>query len=668
MRKVNFNSISFKLMFGGCLLTLIPLIIIGWIAISKSTDALLHVGHENIKEQAHEMAALVETNLELQIEMGAMFSTGEHIIKVLEKVKDQGIDKSSEDVASMRSELKNAFKALEDHFLSIFVTDYKGAAITGAMEDGSEYSGFSTADTDYFKKAKETKHAVAGDMTRSKKTGQLIYVIASPVLSDNNEFLGIFGISIKAQFLIDIVSGTKHGETGYGWMINKKGIVISHPNEENILKLDMKTIPGMKNIVTKMLDGGHGVEDYTFKGVDKIAGYAHIPAHDWSLALTQDEEEFLRAPHEIRNYIVIIALVTMVIVIVLILISAKAITNPINSAAVGLKDIAEGEGDLTTRLSVTTKDEVGQLAGSFNAFIDKLHKMITDITHGVETLSSSSTEMASIAEDMSKSSEQTSEKANTVAAASEEMTANMNSVAAAMEQSSVNLNTVSSAAEEMNSTINEIARNAENAREITLNAVSKADESTQIMNELSDAAKSIGKVVETITDISEQVNLLSLNATIEAARAGEAGKGFAVVANEIKDLAGQTSEASNDIKEKIESIQNSSGSSLSSIKEISKVIADVNDIVSTIATAVEEQSSATSEIAENISQASSGIEEANSNVNQSSAVAAEITKDISDVNQSSGEIAERSGQVKLSAEDLSKLASTLDEMVSRFKI
>lgn len=366
----------------------------------------------------------------------------------------------------------------------------------------------------------------------------------------------------------------------------------------------------------------------------------------------------------------ILFVAVLLVLIAVSVVVVKAIVKPINNTAGGLKDIAEGEGDLTIRLPVSTKDEVGLLSESFNKFIERLHQMITDIKQDVETLSSSSTEMASIADDMSNSADQTSQRANAVAAAAEEMNSNMSSVAAAMEESSINLNTVASAAEEMNSTINEIAGSAEKARSITLNAVSKADESTTIINELSNSANAIGKVVETITDISEQVNLLSLNATIEAARAGEAGKGFAVVASEIKDLAKQTSEASLDIKKRIEDIQQSSAISLSSIEEISAVIADVNDIVSTIATAVEEQSSATREIAQNIAQASSGsgIEEVNSNVNQSSAVSAEIAQDITGVNDSSGEIAERSGQVKLSAEELSKLAARLDEMVGRFKI
>ena len=363
-----------------------------------------------------------------------------------------------------------------------------------------------------------------------------------------------------------------------------------------------------------------------------------------------------------------VSLVILLVLVVSIFLISKSIIKPITTLTDTLKDISEGEGDLTARINLNRKDEIGLMANYFNQFVEKLHEMISNISRDLVKLSSTSSELSEIADELSNNSGKTSERVNSVSAASEEMTSNMNSVAAAMEQSSTNINTVATAAEEMSSTINEIAQNAENARNITENAVSKTNESTEIMNELRGSAEDIGKVVETIAEISEQVNLLSLNATIEAARAGEAGKGFAVVANEIKELAKQTSEASMEIKAKIDNIQEHSVGSLSSIKEISKVIFDVNDIVSTIASAVEEQSSATGEISQNISQASSGSEEVNANINQSSSVAAEISKDISEVSLSSTEIAEKSDQVKLSAEDLSKLAGTLDKMVRQFKI
>lgn len=668
MSKINVNSISFKLIVGGCILTLIPMLVIGWIAIHKSTKAILHIGHENLGEQTYEIAALVESTLELQDEIAAVYASGDHVIDVLTKVEESGAGPAIDEIKSLRIELKKTYTVLDDHFQGIFVTGTNGIILTGELDDGKEYKGADLSDTEYFKEARETKHAVVSEIYHSKATGKPIYVIGAPVLSKTGTFLGIFGMSVKAEFMIEIVSGFKHGETGYGWMINNDGLLISHPNQELILSLNISDLQGMESIVMDMKDQKQGIQDYVFKGTKKIAGFAPVPIKQWSVALTQDEDEFLQAPHAIRNYLLVIVIVSILIVSLVIFITSKSITSPINETVKNLKDLSEGEGDLTTRLDIKSNDEIGQLSGRFNDFIEKLQTMISHIKDGVNTLSFSSSEMSAIAKDLSNGSAHSSEMASTVSAASEEMTANMSTVAAAMEQSSVNINTVASAAEEMTSTINEIAQNAENARSITEDAVSKASQSTEIMAELSGSADDIGKVVETITDISAQVNLLSLNATIEAARAGDAGKGFAVVANEIKDLAEQTADASLDIKEKIDSIQSSSENSLKSIQDISKIISDVNDIVSTIATAVEEQSSATIEISTNMSQASTGIEDVNANINQSSAVAAEITKDISGVNTSSAEVAERSHQIRLSAEELSQLALKLDEMVGRFKV
>jgi len=168
--------------------------------------------------------------------------------------------------------------------------------------------------------------------------------------------------------------------------------------------------------------------------------------------------------------------------------------------------------------------------------------------------------------------------------------------------------------------------------------------------------------------LQEEHNLLALNATIEAARAGEAGKGFAVVAQEIKDLAKQTAEATNKADEKLKLIQKMSMDSAKNVAGVSNFINEVNDIVYTIASAMEEQSVTTKEISNNVTQASQGIGEVNQNVAQSSIVVGEIAKDISDVNQSAGEMSNSSSQVNLSAEEMNKLARQLDEMVGKFKV
>jgi len=193
----------------------------------------------------------------------------------------------------------------------------------------------------------------------------------------------------------------------------------------------------------------------------------------------------------------------------------------------------------------------------------------------------------------------------------------------------MNMDMVATSAEEMTTTINEIARNSESARTITHEAVSKARGASVKVDDLGRAAQEISKVTETITKISEQTNLLALNATIEAARAGESGKGFAVVANEIKDLARQTAGASLEIKEKVHGIQHSTSVTVLEIEQILNIISDIDEIVSSIANAVEEQSATTREIADNVAQASVGIQEVSKNVNQSSDVSTDISKEIS---------------------------------------
>jgi methyl-accepting chemotaxis protein len=350
------------------------------------------------------------------------------------------------------------------------------------------------------------------------------------------------------------------------------------------------------------------------------------------------------------------------------LIIGKSITNPVNAAVAGLKDIAEGEGDLTKRLEVRSEDEVGELSKWLNTFLEKLQDMVSQIMHNAQNVGQAALSLTTISDDMNAGADSMSGRSNTVAAAAEEMSVNINSVAAAMEQASINMESVSSAAEEMNSTISGIAKHTEEARVITNDAVQQTKNASVKMDQLGDAANAISKVTEVITEISEQTNLLALNATIEAARAGEAGKGFAVVANEIKELARQTAGATQEIKAKIDGIQGSTQETVLQISQISTVINQVNEIVCTIASATEEQSAATREIAMNVAQASQGIQEVNQNVAQSSTASTDIAKDIAGINQDAGDMSGRCTQVNTSALDLNRSADVLNQLVSRFRV
>ncbi|NNF98706.1 MAG: methyl-accepting chemotaxis protein [Desulfobacteraceae bacterium] len=386
----------------------------------------------------------------------------------------------------------------------------------------------------------------------------------------------------------------------------------------------------------------------------------------WALLAEIDESEAFAAVNALRWIMGVIGLIVVGVIIAAALLLTRAVTKPIHAGVRFAEIVAEGK--LSETLDIDQEDEIGQLAAALNNMVLSLRSMFEEISSGVATLTSSSTELSAISQQMATSSEQTSDKSNMVAAAAEEMSANMSSVAAASEQASTNVQMVATAAEQMSATINEIAGNTEKGREVTTVAVTQASSASEKIGRLGNAAVEVGKVTEAINEISEQTNLLALNATIEAARAGEAGKGFAVVANEIKELARQTAEATEDIRQRIDGIQGTTSETVVEIQGIEKVIGDINEIVGTIATAVEEQSVSTKEIATNVNQAAQGIQDVNTNVSQTSTVAGDIAKDIGGVNLSSQEIAEGSTQVSQSAAELSKLAEQLDGLIGRFKV
>ncbi len=323
------------------------------------------------------------------------------------------------------------------------------------------------------------------------------------------------------------------------------------------------------------------------------------------------------------------------------------------------------DGDLSSTDGEGSNE--GSVLGSLKVMTGNLRNMFTQLSGGVQTISSLATELSVVSRQLTSSADASSLRSQGVATAAEEMSATMLSVSVAMELATINVSSVASATEEMSATITEVATNSDKARTITGQAVLQADKVTAQIVALGNAAREISKVTESITAISAQTNLLALNATIEAARAGAAGKGFTVVATEIKELAQQTAAATEGIREKIDNIQNSTAETVGEIEKISRVIQDVDGIIGTTAGAIEQQSLAIQDIAANIAQAAHGLQEVNQNVAQSSSVADIIAKEISETNRSVGEISGGSARVFTSAEELSRLAINLELIAARFK-
>jgi len=363
-----------------------------------------------------------------------------------------------------------------------------------------------------------------------------------------------------------------------------------------------------------------------------------------------------------------VALVGLALMLLLGTLVIIAIVKPIKNSVTMLRDIAEGEGDLTSRLEIKSRDEIGELAHWFNQFIGKVQSIIIDISTQVNQLNSAATNLSELSDEMSNGTKQVLAKAGNVAAAAEEMSSNTSNIAETSEQATNNVNLTATSIQEMTAVINEIADNTAKARTITVESVEQTNNANQQVNELGNAAQEIGKVIETITSISSQVNLLALNATIEAARAGEAGKGFAVVANEIKELAQQTAYAAGEIQSKVEGIQKSTKGTVHEIETVTVKVNEINEIVATIAAAIEEQSVTTREIADSIVGVSENLNEVNDNIGQTSTVASDIANEISEVTSATQELTDNSSQVNLQSSDLGTLAGQLEKIVKQFKI
>jgi methyl-accepting chemotaxis protein len=372
------------------------------------------------------------------------------------------------------------------------------------------------------------------------------------------------------------------------------------------------------------------------------------------------------------------------------------ILRPISKVTDILKDISEGEGDLTQSIPITSNDEIGQLAHYFNKLMNALRNPIGNTKKTIDTLAAASEELSSISRQLSSASEKTmnqttavsermgrmSVNINAMANGAEQASANANDVAGAAEQMSANMNTIAAAIEEMSASISQIFSNAGDANKVAHEAMNKSHDATSVMGRLGTAAKEIGQVTDVIKKIADKTNLLALNATIEAASAGEAGKGFAVVAGEIKELANQSAQSADDIARRIEGIQIGTSEAVTVINDVSDIITKISHSVESISSHVSEQTKASNEIASNVAQANTGAKRV-------AAAIGEVAKGTNDVSRNAGDAVRRVGQVaddvnsvsgtaressqgasqvSSSASNLAKMADDLKDVMGRFKV
>jgi methyl-accepting chemotaxis protein len=399
---------------------------------------------------------------------------------------------------------------------------------------------------------------------------------------------------------------------------------------------------------------GEGLVDVLAELEDEIG----VKLKDSGSALTDSVEQISRVA-------VTAGIVFVIVLIGVLAVLGRTITAPITRLTAVMEILAGG--NLEVDVETDRRNELGKMAAAVQIFkdnagekmrleqeqeaakqsaedekrqtmlemADRFERQVKQVVDGV---SSSATEMQATAQQMSSTAEETSRQSANVATASDQATANVQ--------------TVASTAEELSASISEIGRQVMQSAKIAQNAVEEAEATNETVRGLAEAAAKIGEVVDLINDIAGQTNLLALNATIEAARAGEAGKGFAVVAQEVKNLANQTAKATEEISSQIGAVQEETNDAVTAIEKIRGIIGEVNDIATTISSAVEEQGVSTQEIARNVQQAAKGTQDVNSNIEA--------------VSRAAGETGSAANQVLNASQDMARQAEGLRGEVDLF--
>lgn len=373
--------------------------------------------------------------------------------------------------------------------------------------------------------------------------------------------------------------------------------------------------------------------------------------------LKEAEDAYMESTAEYHNtfaFMLILIIAAIVCGVAFGTIISRSCTRPLSRMLVMLRDIADGEGDLTKRLEVAGKDELADVAVAFNTFVEKLHGIICKVASNSTQVASAAVQLSATSQQMATGSEEMASQSHTVAVAGEEMAATSGDIAH-------NCLMAAKGSQQANEVAKNGATVVEHSMAIMSSIADRVMRTAKTVESLGGRSDQIGQIVGTIQDIADQTNLLALNAAIEAARAGEQGRGFAVVADEVRALAERTTKATREIGEMIRVIQNETkdavvemeegvhevekgtteaARSSEALQEILSQITAVNMQVSQIATAAEEQTATTNEINANIQHITVGV----------------------------GETAKGAQESAQAAEQLSRLSEELNGLVSQFRL
>ncbi|MGE8062589.1 methyl-accepting chemotaxis protein McpA [Pseudomonas sp. NPDC089547] len=376
--------------------------------------------------------------------------------------------------------------------------------------------------------------------------GGLMVTIATPVKSKNNgELVGVVGGDVTLDTLVEIINSVDFGGIGHAFLADANGQVIVSPDKDQVMKNLKDIYPGSNLRVAA------GMQDVTLNGQERIISFAPVaglPSAQWYIGLSIDKDKAYAALSQFRTSAIIAMLIAVAAIAGLLGLLIPVLMSPLTTMGRAMRDIAEGEGDLTRRLSVQNKDEFGELATSFNRFVERIHASISEVSSATRLVHDLSEKVVSASNASISGSEEQSMRTNSVAAAINELGAATQEIA----RNAADASQHASGASEQAHGGREVVEEAISAMTALSQRISESCAQIETLNASTDE---IGKILDVIKGISQQTNLLALNAAIEAARAGEAGRGFAVVADEVRNLAHRTQESAEEIHRMITSLQ-----------------------------------------------------------------------------------------------------------------
>ncbi|TSB17216.1 methyl-accepting chemotaxis protein [Pseudomonas aeruginosa] len=481
-------------------------------------------------------------------------------------------------------------------------------------------------------------------------TQELIITAATPVKAAGNT-LGVVGGDLSLKTLVQIINSLDFSGMGYAFLVSGDGKILVHPDKEQVMKTLSEVYPqNTPKIAT-------GFSEAELHGHTRILAFTPIkglPSVTWYLALSIDKDKAYAMLSKFRVSAIAAALISIVAILVLLGLLIRLLMQPLHLMGRAMQDIAQGEGDLTKRLAVTSRDEFGVLGDAFNQFVERIHRSIREVAGTAHKLHDVSQLVVNASNSSMANSDEQSNRTNSVAAA---------------------INELGAAAQE-------IARNAADASHHASDANHQAEDGKQVveqtiraMNELSEKISAscaniealnsrtvnIGQILEVIKGISEQTNLLALNAAIEAARAGEAGRGFAVVADEVRNLAHRAQESALQIQKMIEELQVGAREAVATMTESQRYSLESVEIANR---AGERLGSVTSRIGE--------IDSMNQSVatatEEQTAVVDSLNMDITEINTLNQEGVENLQATLRACGELEAQAGRLRHLVDSFKI